>query len=278
MKTDYSPQLERLARVFNDTTTPPKILPTKPDDPQQVLSLPPHNLQTFYEQTDPQEIVSQRVEQIGKPNLTKENTNPKPQRLLTKQQTDNIHQQELSQLPRVVVERVEQEQPIKRGRGRPKGVKNKPKSEKVSHSPLVRATNNGSEKVSREMKKVSQAPTEFLPVNISFSSQNSGKGKTSLCYALIYAAELTPIQIETLLQNQLELNLTSAEVIALSLIDRTTKGDQKAEKIYWDLMKNNQKNQKPTSEKAEKTLLDEALAKAENAIFGEIVDNSGELE
>lgn len=123
------------------------------------------------------------------------------------------------------------------------------------------------------MKELSHDTTTYLPVNINISSQTSVKGKTSLCYALIYARELTPIQIEALLAKKDEMSLTSAEVIALSLIDRTIKHDQKAEKIYWDLLKNEQKNNKITPVKAENTLLDEALAKAENAIFGEVVDN-----
>lgn len=255
MAINYSPQLERLARVFNDNTQPPKIIPTKPDDPQSVLSLPPSQLADFHKQTTPQQVVEQRLEQIGA-SLTK-------------------HEQE--QLERGVVE---EQQPIKRGRGRPKGSKNR-RTEKVSprapQFPIGASSASENEKVSQargEMKKVSQAPTsEYLPVNISIPSQSNVKSKTSLCYALIYARELTPIQIEALLAKKDEMSLTSAEVIALSLIDRTIKHDQKAEKIYWDLLKNEQKNNKITPVKAENTLLDEALAKAENAIFGEVVDN-----
>lgn len=294
MAIDYSPQLERLARVFNDNTQPPKIIPTKPDDPQSVLSLPPQNLKDFHKQTTPEQVVEQRLEQIGvststpKSLNTKETTDttshlaqaPTEQPFLTKEQTQNIQkqEQEQQQLERAVVEQQQQQQSQNvdvleqtekvsqptRGRGRPKGSKNKNKTgiEKVSHS-QARA----------EMKKLSRASdSQFLPVNISVPSQTSVKGKTSLCYALIYARELTPIQIEALLAKKDEMSLTSAEVIALSLIDRTIKHDQKAEKIYWDLLKNEQKNNKITPVKAENTLLDEALAKAENAIFGEVVD------
>lgn len=259
MATDYSLQLERLARVFNDDTQPPKVLPTKPDDPQSVLSLPPKNLKEFHKQQVPQYVVNERLATLESFD-TKEQTQPS----LTKQQTDNIH---------------EHKQPIKRGRGRPKGARNKSKTEKVSpHTPspfTIDASVSENEKVSltsRKMKKPSQAPTsEYLPVNISIPSQTSVKGKTSLCYALLYSRELTPVQIEALLAKKDEMNLTSAEVIALSLIDRTIKHDVKAEKIYWDLLKNGQKNSKITPVKAKSTLLDEALAKAENAIFGEIV-------
>lgn len=277
MTTDYSLQLERLAWVFNDGTQPPKILPTKPDDPQAVLTLPPSQLADFHKQTTPQQVVEQRLEQI-EPSLTKETTDtthhlkqaPTGQPSLTKEQTQNIQkQQEQQQLECVVVEQqqsvnaleqIEKVPQPTRGRGRPKGSKNKNKTEKVSHS-QARA----------EMKQLSHDTTTYLPVNINISSQTSVKGKTSLCYALIYARELTPVQIEALLAKKDEINLTSAEVIALSLIDRTIKHDQKAEKIYWDLLKNEQKNNKITPVKAENTLLDEALAKAENAIFGEIV-------
>lgn len=274
MAIDYSPQLERLARVFNDNTQPPKIIPTKPDDPQSVLTLPPSQLADFHKQTTPEQVVEQRLEQIGA-SLTKE----QPQPPLTKEQTQNIQKQQ-QQLERVVAEQQQQQQSVNaleqteklsqptRGRGRPKGSKNKNKNgtEKVSHS-QARA----------EIKKLSRvSDSQFLPVNISVPSQTSVKGKTSLCYALIYARELAPVQIEALLAKKDEMNLTSAEVIALSLIDRTIKHDQKAEKIYWDLLKNEQKNSKITPVKTENTLLDDALAKAENAIFGEIVVDNPE--
>lgn len=265
---DYSQQLERLARVFNDNTPPPKILPTKPDDPQAVLALPLSQLADFHKQTTPQQVVEQRLEQI-KPSLAKEQTQ-NIQKQQRQQQLEHVVVEQQQQQSVNVLEQTEKAPQPTRGRGRPKGSKNKNRNknkiEKASHS-QARA----------EMKKTSHDTTTYLPVNINISSQTSVKGKTSLCYALIYARELTPIQIVALLAKKDEINLTSAEVIALNLIDRTIKHDVKAEKIYWDLLKNQAKNEKITPEKAENTLLDEALAKAENAIFGEVVDNSENL-
>lgn len=289
MTKDYSQQLDRLAQVFNDDTTPSKILPTKPDDPQSVLSLPPKALKNFTTQGTPEETVEARkltLEHL--PTNTKESDltpdSPTNQRLLTKENTQKIIIDELLQHHALLQEeqgqeqtiseseKLSQEQQAPKRRGRPKGSKNKQK-EKLS--PIGAGAQ--AEKVSHnETKKLSHTTPDYLPVNLSFPSSTSVKGKTSLCYALLYARELTPVQVETLLQNQLELNLTSAEVIALSLIDRTTKGDPKAEKIYWDLLKNQAKNDKITPEKSQNTLLDEALAKSENAIFGEIVVDTPE--
>ena len=124
------------------------------------------------------------------------------------------------------------------------------------------------------LKKTSLGTTHLpLSVNLSMDKFISGKGKTSLSYTLLYASQLTPIQISLLLENADALELTMAEVLALSLLERTKNHDQKAEKIYWDLMKTQAKNEKITPIKQENTLLDEALSKAENAIFGEVIDN-----
>lgn len=185
------------------------------------------------------------------------------------------------------VENVEQqqtvEQPRRRGRGRPKGSKNKKTimleklsqvneqspSEKVQAQVQKLSHNRGESKKVSRTKKLSH--NEPLPVDLSVGKFTGVKGKTSLCYALLYAQALTPVQITQLLSKADPLNLTTAEVIALKLLKRTEEGDPKAEKIYWEILKNEQKNAKTTPVKSENSLLDEALEKAESAILGEIV-------
>lgn len=297
MTKPFNKKLTQLADLFNDYHNP-LLVPTRLED-NNPISLPPSKMDDLTKPQDPQETINERIEELQKlsyePPLTKEKPDqmddlPKPS--LTKEKVENIQEQELLH---VVVE-----QPPKRGRGRPKGSKNKRTIEKLSQQALVASYNretqaNSSigaydkhkqggaedretEKVSHNrevtLKKLSRdTPHSPLSVNLSMASFTSGKGKTSLSYTLLYASQLTPIQISLLLENADALELTMAEVLALSLLDRTKNHDQKAEKIYWDLMKNQAKNEKTTPIKQENTLLDEALSKAENAIFGEVVDN-----
>ncbi len=131
----------------------------------------------------------------------------------------------------------------------------------------------GTKKFSRKGK----LSHEILPVDLRVEQFTSVKGKTSLCYALLYAQALTPVQVDQLLFKADPLKLTTAEVIALKLLQRTGEGDPKAEKIYWEILKNEQKNAKITPVKGENSLLDEALEKAESAILGEVVDNPEDL-
>lgn len=273
---DFSEKLQKLAETFNDNAEP-YIVPTKPDKRNEPLSLPPTNLKGFATQTTTEEVVADRKSAIAEPSDTKENG-------------ESITKQE----PQVVLEQPKSEclvqAPTKRGRGRPKGSLNKKTLErqKAEHSigalnvkkgeKLSQARLTNSEKLSckSETEKLSQLQHnygEMLPVDVCASPQKLRIGKTSLAYVLLYSRELTPIEIELLLEKQNDLNLTASEIIALDLVKRTINHDQKAEKIYWDLMKNGEKNQKITPIKTETTLLDEALEKAENAIFGEVVDN-----
>lgn len=331
MAIDYNRQLDKLAQAFNEREGESiRVIPTKPDAPEQVLSLPPSNLKNFYSQPPASEVVEQRKMALNSQSSTTKNTLSEPphpsftllneQGLVTKERTQESVEREREieqQLPLALLEhehkQVGKEGEIVEGvvstttigamgnlvemdefkemekvsptptssprRGRPKGSRNKCNSgssknrktlerEKLSRGGERKGETNLSidEKVSKR-GKVSQP----IAVNVKFPVSTSVKGKTSLCYALLYSKELTPVQVEKLLEKQDEICLTSAEVIALDLIDRTVKHDPKAEKIYWDLLKNQQKNEKSTPIKSENTLLDDALAKAENAIFGEIV-------
>lgn len=309
-------KLEKIARAFNEpphTILP--IAPTKPDAPNDPISLPPSVIMEVINPTDPQEIVNQRLTEVepktfnatsvdeSLTSLDKQRLDTKPQNpksskpTNTKQKEQSIVQEEqtLELEPLERVENVEQVE-TKRRRGRPKGSKNKKTimAEKLSQvngqSPskkvqaqgereepdpdlLVQLSMDGDFK--RETKKVSRAKklshNEPLPVDISVGKFTGVKGKTSLCYALLYAQALTPVQIDTLLAKSEPLRLTTAEVIALKLLKRTQEGDPKAEKIYWEILKNEQKNAKITPVKSENSLLDEALEKAESAILGEIV-------
>ena len=260
MTKPFNKKLTQLADLFNDYHNP-LLVPTRLED-NNPISLPPSKMDDLTKPQDPQETINERIEELQKlsyesPHLqqatTEQLTKEKPGQMddlpkpsLTKEKVEDIQMEELQQPSHVVVE-----QPPKRGRGRPKGSKNKRTIEKLSRD----------------------TPQSPLSVNLSMASFTSGKGKTSLSYTLLYASQLTPIQISLLLENADALELTMAEVLALSLLDRTKNHDQKAEKIYWDLMKNQAKNEKTTPIKQENTLLDEALSKAENAIFGEVVDN-----
>lgn len=287
-------KLEKIARAFNEPPhTIPLVAPTKPDSPNDPISLPPSVIIEVINPTSPQDIVNQRLTEVEPKTFYTKPQNPKSSKpSLTKQKEESIMQEEQTQL---LLERVEQ-QPTKRGRGRPKGSKNKKTllleklsqvnerspSEKVQaqgesgdFDPLERAQvqklshNRGeSKKVSRREKLSHNEP---LPVDLSVGKFTGVKGKTSLCYALLYAQALTPVQITQLLSKADPLNLTTAEVIALKLLKRTEEGDPKAEKIYWEILKNEQKNAKITPVKSENSLLDEALEKAESAILGEIV-------
>lgn len=291
-------KLEKIARAFNEPPhTIPLVAPTKPDSPNDPISLPPSAIMEVINPSNPQEIVGGRVDSL-KTFTTSDNSEPplaKPQNpksskpSLTKQKEESIMQEEQTQ------ERVENvEQP--RRRGRPKGSKNKKTimAEKLSQvneqSPSEKVQAQGEsgdlgpleqaqvQKLSHnrgESKKVSRreklSHNEPLPVDLSVGKFTGVKGKTSLCYALLYAQALTPVQITQLLSKADPLNLTTAEVIALKLLKRTEEGDPKAEKIYWEILKNEQKNAKITPVKSENSLLDEALEKAESAILGEIV-------
>lgn len=268
---DFSEKLQKLAETFNDSAKP-YIVPTKPDKPNAPLSLPPTNLKGFASQTTTEEVVADRRQAL---------TQAEPEPSLTKQETqDSMGEIEL-----------QSSQVVKRRRGRPKGSLNKKTlaKQKAEHSigalnakkgeklSQARMSRTNSEKLSptSETEKLSQLEHnhgEMLPVDTMTSPQKLRIGKTSLAYAFLYSRELTPIQIELLLEKQNDLNLTASEIIALDLVQRTLKHDQKAEKIYWELMKNGEKNQKITPIKTETTLLDEALEKAEDAIFGEVID------
>lgn len=291
-------KLEKIARALNEPPhTIPLVAPTKPDSPNDPISLPPSAIMEVINPSNPQEIVGGRVDSL-KTFTTSDNSEPplaKPQNpksskpSLTKQKEESIMQEEQTQPLLERVENVEQQQTVEqpRRRGRPKGSKNKKtllleklsqqqaQGESGDFDPLEQAQvqklshNRGeSKKVSRREKLSHNGP---LPVNLSVGKFTGVKGKTSLCYALLYAQALTPVQITQLLSKADPLNLTTAEVIALKLLKRTEEGDPKAEKIYWEILKNEQKNAKITPVKSENSLLDEALEKAESAILGEIV-------
>ena len=291
-------KLEKIARAFNEPPhTIPLVAPTKPDSPNDPISLPPSVMMEVINPSNPQEIVGGRVDSL-KTFTTSDNSesplakpqNPKSSKpSLTKQKEESIMQEEQTQPLLERVENVEQQQTVEqpRRRGRPKGSKNKKTimAEKLSQvqaqgesgdlGPLEQAQvqklshNRGeSKKVSRREKLSHNEP---LPVDLSVGKFTGVRGKTSLCYALLYAQALTPVQITQLLSKADPLNLTAAEVIALKLLKRTGDGDPKAEKIYWEILKNEQKNAKITPVKSENSLLDEALEKAESAILGEIV-------
>lgn len=253
MTKPFNKKLTQLADLFNDYHNP-LLVPTRLED-NNPISLPPSKMANLTKPQDPQETINERIDELQKlshePPLTKEKPDQMddlPEPSLTKEKVEDIQMEEL-QRPR-------------RGRGRPKGSKNKRTIEKLSHNREVM------------LKKTSLGTTHLpLSVNLSMDKFISGKGKTSLSYTLLYASQLTPIQISLLLENADALELTMAEVLALSLLERTKNHDQKAEKIYWDLMKTQAKNEKITPIKQENTLLDEALSKAENAIFGEVIDN-----
>ena len=287
-------KLEKIARAFNEpphTILP--IAPTKPDAPNDPISLPPSAIMEVINPTNPKDIVNQRLTEVEPKTFDTKPQNPKSTKPTNTKQNEESIMQEEQTLELEPLERVEQ---VKRGRGRPKGSKNKKTimleklsqvneqspSEKVQAQgesgdlgPLEQAQvqklshNRGeSKKVSRREKLSYNEP---LPVDLSVGKFTGVKGKTSLCYALLYAQALTPAQITQLLSKSGPLNLTTAEVIALKLLKRTEDGDPKAEKIYWEILKNEQKNAKITPVKSENSLLDEALEKAESAILGEIV-------
>lgn len=292
MTKPFNKKLTQLADLFNDYHNP-LLVPTRLED-NNPISLPPSKMANLTKPQDPQETINERLELIASMSkgdeLQKLSHEPSP----TKEKVEDIQMEELQQPSHVV------EQQSKRGRGRPKGSKNKRTIEKLSQQALVASYNretqaNSSigaydkhkqggaedretEKVSHNrevmLKKLSRGtPHPPLSVNLSMDKFTSMRGKTSLSYTLLYASQLTPIQISLLLENADALELTMAEVLALSLLERTKNHDQKAEKIYWDLMKAQAKNEKTAPIKQENTLLDEALSKAENAIFGEVVDN-----
>lgn len=246
MTKPFNKKLMQLADLFNDYHNP-LLVPTRLED-NNPISLPPSKMANLTKPQDPQETINKRIDELQK--LSHEPS-------LTKEKVEDIQMEELQQPSHVVLE----QQP-RRVRGRPKGSKNKRTIEKLSHNREVM------------LKKTSCDTTHsHLSVNLNLASFTSGKGQTSLSYTLLYASQLTPIQISLLIENADALELTMAEVLALSLLDRTKNHDQKAEKIYWDLMKTQAKNEKTTPIKQESTLLDEALSKAENAIFGEVIDN-----
>lgn len=297
-------KLEKIARAFNEpphTILP--IAPTKPDAPTDPISLPPSVIMEVINPTDPQEIVDQRLTEVEpktftsdpQPPLTKSQNPPDSKPSNTKQKGREITQtvEHLAQLlgceeQQQTVENVGQVE-TKRGRGRPKGSKNKKTImlEKLSQANEQSPPEQGQAQPSmdgdfkRETKKLSRTKklshNDPLPVDLKVGQFTSVKGKTSLCYALLYAQALTPVQIDTLLAKSEPLRLTTAEVIALKLLKRTQEGDPKAEKIYWEILKNEQKNTKITPVKSENSLLDEALEKAESAILGEVVDNPEDL-
>lgn len=276
-------KLEKIARAFNEpphTILP--IAPTKPDAPNDPISLPPSAIMEVINPTNPKDIVNQRLTEVEPKTFDTKPQNPKSSKpSLTKQKEESIMQEEQT------LESLERVEQVKRGRGRPKGSKNKKtimleklsqgqaqaQEESRESDSLAQPSMNGGFK--RETKKLSRTKklshNEPLPVDLSVGKFTGVKGKTSLCYALLYAQALTPVQITQLLSKADPLNLTTAEVIALKLLKRTEEGDPKAEKIYWEILKNEQKNAKITPVKSENSLLDEALEKAESAILGEIV-------
>lgn len=292
MTKPFNKKLMQLADLFNDYHNP-LLVPTRLED-NNPISLPPSKMANLTKPQDPQETINERLELLASIGKGEELQQLSHEPSLTKEKVEDIQMEELQQPSHVV------EQQSRRGRGRPKGSKNKRTIEKLSQQALVASYNRETQANSsigaydkhkqggaedRETEKVSHnrevmlkktsrdTPHPPLSVNLSMDKFTSIRGKTSLSYTLLYASQLTPIQISLLLENADALELTMAEVLALSLLERTKNHDQKAEKIYWDLMKAQAKNEKTVPIKQENTLLDEALSKAENAIFGEVVDN-----
>lgn len=116
-----------------------------------------------------------------------------------------------------------------------------------------------------EVEKVSRA----VPIIYGAKQITS---KTALTLTQIYSQELTPEEITMLLEHRDELHLTHAELTALSLLAQT-EYDKEARKQYWKIQETLERSKKqPTSiNPSNATLLEQKLATAEEAIFGEVI-------
>lgn len=103
-------------------------------------------------------------------------------------------------------------------------------------------------------------------------STRSLQGKNASTLLAIFSTELTPDEIEFMLEYKDELELTHAELAALSVLANMQ--EQENRKQYWKIMDNlaKSKNVATPISKSTSTLLDEKLAQAQEAIFGEIIE------
>lgn len=197
-------------------------------------------------------------------------------------------------------------QPIKRKRGRPRkyprlgevsqaqGEPSAPSSpsmgagigtdEKLSLSPAITPGNTGrSEKLSPDNAQGRKSSRKVSPINrgrekvsqalpLLYSTKQI-TSKTALTLVQIYSQELTPEQITLLLDNREKLQLTHAELTALSLLEATETSEE-ARKQYWKIQETLERSKKPSTpvNKPQITLLEEKMSKAEEAIFGEIIE------
>lgn len=131
--------------------------------------------------------------------------------------------------------------------------------EKVSHTQKLSPSNRGGEKVSH-----------VLPLYYDIKQL---KSKTTLTLVTLFSVELTPAEIKLMLDHRDELELTHAEITALNLL-QNMENDPESRKHYWKIMETMQKDKKqPTPVQPQTTtLLDEKLAQAQEAIFGEILE------
>lgn len=136
----------------------------------------------------------------------------------------------------------------------------KHKEKKLSHTKSFTPVGTEVEKVSRPL--------------LCIYGERRITSKTALSLVQIYSQELTPEEITLLLDNREELRLTHAELTALTLLQNMAENSEDR-KQYWKIQETIEKSKKqPTPvSKPESTLLEQKLAEAQEAIFGEIVEN-----
>lgn len=136
---------------------------------------------------------------------------------------------------------------------------------------LSRTSHMRTQKVSHV--KSSTHPTEgdgktlqrSLPV---IYSQKKSFSKSTMNLVNIYSAELTPVEIDLILEYKDELHLTHAELTALTLL-KNMENDPKSADRYWKIQETMEKSKKTLTSVStnNSSLLEEKLAQAEEAIF-----------
>lgn len=168
-------------------------------------------------------------------------------------------------------------QPIKRGRGRPRKhpvipidaqtqVETQVQAQKLSQSEGLEKLSHGTQALTSSVKR--RNLTHATPVIYG----NRAITKSALSLVNTYSAELTKNEIKLMLELQNELELTHAEITALSLLVEM-ENNPEARKTYWKVEETILKTKKTTPIKqTSSSLLDEKLANAEEAIFGEVIE------
>lgn len=306
-KQALSHQMKKLEEIYQEEHTSPFIL-MNPSHPSQPLKLPPskHTISTT---TTEQHIMEQKemLERLSPTTSTQATTGKRkgssatprrkgrPQKRPTLkyfqelEQKHQTHQTEQKQTYQRADNTIEATATTPTGASASSSISAdvveadvKTSTASAANSPLTNTKSFTNTNTTTQKKKVSKieklspdltrAEKALSPVPIIYGARQITE-KNTLNLLQIYSQNLTSEQVEMMLEYRAELELTHAEEMALNLL-KATKTDENAKKQYWKIQETLERSRKQLTpvKASNSTLLDQKLAAAEEAIFGEIIE------